>query len=56
MKDLERSKQGVSHLEGGSAYVDLSWNTSAIISPPPAAKSVQALVKCKQETEAYPML
>jgi len=40
MADLKRSKQAVPHLEGGSAYVDLSWNTSAIISPPPAEKSV----------------
>jgi len=42
MADLKRSKQAVPHLEEGrgSAYVDLSWNTSAIISPPPAEKSV----------------
>jgi len=31
--------KAVPHLEGGSAYVDLSLNTSAIISPPPAAIS-----------------
>jgi hypothetical protein len=34
-----RNIKAILHLEGGSAYVDSSSNTSTIISPPPAMKS-----------------
>jgi hypothetical protein len=36
---MERNIKAILHLEGGSAYVDSSSNTSTIISPPPAMKS-----------------